>query len=148
MRHNPSSPIGRQRFVFAAANMAAATALAMTMLGCGGKETAYPGVKLEGTVTIAGKPLADGLILFMPHEHGRGGGVKAVVKDGRYTADKVPTGKVRVTFNAMQETGRMIESASSPGKLLPERIDLIPAKYRSGVPLEVKEEQLKQDFNL
>ncbi len=122
--------------------------LAVILLGCGRKGPEYPSVKLEGAVTIAGKPLAEGMVMFMPHEQGRGGGVKALIKEGRYAAENVPTGKVRVTFNAMQETGRMVESASSPGKPLPEKIDLIPAKYKTGVNVDVKSDQGQQDFNL
>lgn len=120
----------------------------LLLAGCGEKKPVYPSAKLYGTVTIAGKPLADGAIVFMPQEPGRGSGVKATIKDGHYAADDVPLGKVQVTFNAMQETGRMVESPSSPGKPLPERIDLIPAKHRSGVSLEVTVDKSNKDFDL
>jgi hypothetical protein len=116
--------------------------------GCGGGKVDYPAAKLEGAVTVAGKPLADGLIMFMPQERGRGSGVRAPIKNGRYSADKVPLGEVLVTFNALQETGRKVESVISPGKPLPEQVDLIPEQYRSGIALEVTGDKANQDFSL
>ena len=145
---NSPLSIRGQRVTVAVAEIVATVFLTTAICGCSREDAHYPSVRLEGNVTIAGKPLADGLIMFMPLERGRGGGVKAVIKEGRYVADRVPTGKVLVTFNAMQETGRMVESPSSPGKPLPERIDLLPAKYKSGVSLDVKGEQLRRDFDL
>lgn len=129
-------------------SMVAALCSFVLLTGCDGGRTIYPSAKLEGAVSVAGEPVTDGLIMFMPQQQGRGSGVKAAIKDGCYSADNVPLGNVLVTFNAMQETGRMVESPSSPGKLMPERIDLIPEKYRSGMAVEVKAGDNKRDFEL
>lgn len=120
------------------------------LVGCG-QATApapeYPHARLQGAVAVAGKPVPKGSLDFMPLESGRGNATKAEIVDGRFTADKVPLGKVLVTIHAMQETGKMVQSPSSSTPQ-PERIDLIPAKYRSGITIQVTGDNASQDFKL
>ena len=145
MKHKSPSAVRGPVFAFA---MVACWSIAVTVMsGCGHGGANHPSAKIEGAVTVSGKPLADGLIMFMPQQAGHAVGVKAAIKDGCYVADKVPLGKVLVLFNAVQETGRMIESKLTE-KPQPERIDIIPAKYRSGVPLDVTTDKNDQNFDL
>ncbi len=117
------------------------------IVACGAPQPTYPHATLAGTVTVAGQPLTEGKIMFLPQDPHRGGGVTAVIRNGRYRAEEVPHGKVLVTFNAMQETGRMIES-SSTDELQPERIDLIPPEYADGLVIEVQADREEQHFAL
>ena len=100
---------------------------------------------LEGRVTVDGKPIQQGNLNFVPLEPNRGRGTTAVISEGRYTAPKVPLGRVRVDFNATKATGRTVIVSDLP---MPEIIDLIPAKYHAGIEIEVKEGQFQQDFSL
>lgn len=58
--------------------------------GCGGKGN------VSGTVTVNGKPLPMGSIVFTP-EHGPA--VAAEIVDGKYSAVGVPAGDVKVSLN-------------------------------------------------
>ncbi len=115
--------------------------------GCSNPGPDYPHAQLAGTVTVAGEPLPSGLIIFMPLESNRGGGVKATITDGHYLANDVPKGAVQVTFHAIKLTGRMVNSPSS-SEPLPEQIDLIPDAYRDGLEIKVTEDRIDQDFQL
>ncbi len=105
----------------------------------------YSTAKLAGTVTIDGTPIAAGTITFTPLEGNRGLGQPAEIKAGRYEASNVPQGKVRVDFHATRETGKMVDFF---GKPTPEVENLIPAHYRTGLPLEVTGDNPQQDFKL
>jgi hypothetical protein len=50
--------------------------------------------KATGKITVGGKPLAAGKVTF---HLDNGQFVGAKVKDGEYTVDRVPTGKLKVT---------------------------------------------------
>lgn len=124
--------------------------LAVTILtaGCTGRlSQSYPCVDLSGKVVVEGKPLASGKIIFTPTQSGQGRGVTAEIVDGRYFAKAVPLGKVLVMLNAVRETGRMVRSESS-GVEQPERVELIPARHRAGIPLEVAANKTVYDFAL
>ena len=83
--------------------------------------------KVSGRVSVGGKPLAVGRVIFHL-ENGQFVGSK--VKDGKYTIDRVPTGILTVTAEG----------------------DGIPAKYtrddRSPLRVMVKEGEGMIDFNL
>ena len=68
-----------------------------------------------------------------------------VVANGRYVAEAVPRGKLRVLVTASKETGKIIKEYSTPR---PEVINLIPDKYRNGIPIEVNGDNPNQDFAL
>jgi hypothetical protein len=125
---------------------ALAASVAMMLSGCKPQST-LPTARVSGQVSIGGKPLAVGWILFVPQAGHLANGVKTEVKDGRFVAENVPKGKVLVMINAMQATGRMVATASS-SKPIPEKIDLLPEKYRSGIPLEITSDKTDQEFRL
>jgi hypothetical protein len=122
--------------------MAAGLLLMAAAAGCTrGPATTH----LEGRVTVDGQPIREGNLNFVALEPNRGRGTTAVISEGRYAAQKVPLGRVRVDFNATRATGRTVIVSDLP---VPEIIDLIPEKYHAGIEIEVKEGQFQRDFNL
>ncbi len=113
--------------------------------GCGPDKPTYPAARLEGSVTLDGKPIAQGNLQFMPQDISQTPVTGAPIVDGRYVAEAVPRGKLRVLLTATKETGKMIKEYSTPR---PEVINLIPDKYRAGIPLEVTGDNLNQNFDL
>ena len=98
-------------------------ALAVLLLqGCGGSdETAtYP---VTGSVSLAGKPIEEGCIVFDPVD-GQGGSAMGSIENGKFTAE-VPAGEKILRINADQET----EQKDEYGELI--TISLIPDKYDS-----------------
>jgi hypothetical protein len=113
--------------------------------GCGADKPAYPAARLEGSVTVDGKPIAEGRLQFVPQEVGKAPITAASVVEGRYVAEAVPLGKMRVLVTASQETGKMVKEYSTPR---PKVINLIPEKYRSGIPIEVTGDNANLNFDL
>ncbi len=114
--------------------------------GCGPGKPTYPSARLEGSVTLDGKPIAQGNLQFMPQDVSQAAPpTAAAIVDGHYVAEAVPRGKLRVLLSATKETGKMVTEYSTPR---PEVINLIPDKYRPGIPIEVTGDNSKQDFAL
>ena len=57
--------------------------------GCGPPAAKYPSAKLGGTVTIAGKPVEDGTIIFLPTGAKQCLPTQAKIVQGRYQAEQV-----------------------------------------------------------
>ncbi len=78
-------------------------------VGCGSRKGT-----VSGTVTLDGQPLAVGTIAFIPSQ---GPGASAPIEDGKYSVERVPTGKVSVTVDA-NAAKRQIDSfvASTQGR--------------------------------
>lgn len=127
---------------------AAIVAWSMLVGGCGGGGVST--VTLEGAVSVDGTPAEKGLISFTPLKSGAGKAVSAEIRDGRYRAEKVPVGRVLAQFNAVKETGKMIQDndPAEAGASYPETINLIPQKHRSGVEITLSETETKHDFAL
>jgi|SRR5438105_6710784 len=117
--------------------------IVMVALGCGPSKPNYPAARLEGNVTLDGKPIAQGTLQFVPQDTTQAPVTSAAIVDGRYVAEAVPRGKLRVLLSATKETGKMIKEYSSPR---PEVVNLIPEKYRAGIPIEVTGDNPNQDF--
>jgi hypothetical protein len=133
--------------------------------GCGGKGT------ITGTVTYKGTPIPAGTILFVPSNGGPS--VNAPINDGKYTAEKVPTGRAKVSITSMyvQQTSAspmmMMGAKSGPPLdapippearkameegMKPKKGLQIPDKYadpaQSGLTYTVRSGQQTKDFNL
>jgi hypothetical protein len=120
--------------------------LAAWVLGCGAdKPTTYPTARLEGNVTLDDKPIPEGNLQFVPQDAGRAPITAAAIVDGRYVAEAVPRGQLRVLLRATKETGKMIKEYSTPR---PEVVNLIPAKYRAGIPIDVTGDNANLNFAL
>jgi hypothetical protein len=107
----------------------------------------YPTAVVEGEVTVDGQPLPRGTMTFTPLEIA-GTAVSAEINNGRFTAVDVPAGRVRVSFNATRETGRMITDQET-GETFPEVVHLVAPRYVSqGVEVSVAEGRDEHDFRL
>jgi hypothetical protein len=107
----------------------------------------YPTAVVEGEVTVDGQPLSQGTMTFTPLQIA-GKAVTAKIDNGRYTAVGVPAGRVRVSFNATRETGRMLTDQES-GETFPEVVHLVAPRFVSqGVEISVAEEKDQHDFGL
>ncbi len=101
---------------------------------------------VQGTVTLDGQPLREGVVRFVPL-NGSSQTASAAIEEGEFTAT-VPTGLARIECSAPMVTGKqkMYDTADSPevdivGELLPERYNV-----RSELQLEVHAG--KQDYAL
>ena len=108
--------------------------VAMLFFGCGLRGPGYPATRLEGAVTVDGKPLATGSIQFLPQDTAQGPAVGAVVADGRYAADDVPLGKVRAIVTSVRKGKRLPDAADIP---VWESENLIPQRHRGGILIDV-----------
>jgi hypothetical protein len=124
-------------------SMAVGLSVLLAYGGCGGRGAAT--ARLEGTITVNGQPVTKGIVSFAPLKPDHGRGSTATIVDGRYSVRDAPTGKVRVSFHAVKDTGRTVTQF---GKPYPEVIDIIPDKYRAGLEIEVGGDMTNQDFNL
>ena len=114
----------------------------LSLAGCGGHK--YQGTSLSGSVTVGGQPIEKGTISFVPT--GDGPVVSAPITNGSYTTEeRVPVGKVRVTFIAIKETGA---TKTEGGRTLPETVSLIPDKYKDGIEKDITASDTKLDFAL
>ena len=106
------------------------------MVGCGQKRS-EPVAKLEGSVTIGGKPLpadAEGSLIFMPAARGE-------APPGRPRSPQAITGPIKCPSEcslSLSSPGRAGPSRRRVTDLHPtvERIDLVPKRFRSGVPIK------------
>ncbi len=60
-------------------------------------------------------------------------------------ADRVPVGAVRVTFTALEYTGREV---TIMGVTAPESIMIVPRAYRAGMDIQVRAGDIIRDFDL
>lgn len=117
--------------------------IAIGLSGCGGSN--YSKAHLEGAVTVSDKPIAEGIISIVPLAGKHGSGVTGPIAAGRYSLENVPIGKVRVYLTAVQRTGKTVRFGNDD---IPEKISLIPDRYREGIELEVQGERMTHDFRL
>jgi hypothetical protein len=119
--------------------------LAVLVPGCGAAKPTYPAARLEGSVTLDNQPITEGNLQFVPQQTGLAPITGAAIVDGRYVAEAVPLGQLRVLLSASKQTGKMIKEYSTPR---PEIVNLIPEKYRAGIPLEVTGDNANLNFAL
>src|SRR4051812_7785723 len=120
-------------------------ALACASVGCdlilsrGGSN--FPAARLEGEVTLDGKPLQDGSIQFVPQDL-KAPPTQASILQGRYVAPKVGLGKVMAILTvAPPARPAVIES-----NYVPPAVVIIPARYKNGLPIDVTGDKMDQDF--
>jgi hypothetical protein len=127
------------------------TAILILATGCGSATRTEPVVKLEGSVTIGGKPLpadAEGSIIFSPAARGEAPPAQARIVAGHYKVENSPKGQVQATFNITRLTGKMVKNSPDDVHPTPERINLVPEASRAGVKLNVESNNAQQDFDL
>lgn len=117
-------------------NVAAAFVLLQGLVGCGGDSDNLPREGFSGKVAVEGKPLAKGLITFLPAspEVTTQGG--SVVIDGKYEVPQsqglVP-GKYKVVITSPDDKGAEILDKTNNAPGLPPIIkkEVIPSQYNS-----------------
>lgn len=111
--------------------------------GCGEAGSSdYKSARLEGEVTVDGQPIEDGTVQFVPANLADGPITQAMIMKGRYVANKVPLGKVTAILRANPPAPpAQVTSDYHPPKTVG-----IPSRYKTGFPIEVKENKADQDF--
>jgi hypothetical protein len=113
--------------------------------GCGPVKPALPTARLEGMVSYRGLPVEEGGITFGPQDAGHGKSIWAPLTGGRYAAPAVPLGKVLVQINAVENQGT---TTGEFGAVEAKRVNVVSAKYRSGVMLDVTGDRTDLNFEL
>ncbi|MBA4190200.1 MAG: hypothetical protein C0467_19620 [Planctomycetaceae bacterium] len=115
--------------------------------GCGGGGSDLG--DLSGAVTYDGKPVEDGAISFIPVD-GKSPTAGGTIKDGKYTATKVPVGATKVSITAVKVIGKKKAYDTPDSPEIPITEPLVPAKYNQTTELryDVKGGVQTKDFQL
>jgi hypothetical protein len=116
--------------------------IATVLAGCDRGPAPPKRGKLEGNVTLSGKPVPEGKIWFFALEPD-GVNVLAEIKDGKYSVpeDEGPTkGKYRIQFSVPSGKISRTPNPDIPGEWLEEPIELLPPKYH-------RDSQIVQDYD-
>jgi hypothetical protein len=124
--------------------LALSAGLILTLAGCSGGASV---IEVGGTVTLNGKELPEGDIVFVPTDS-KLGGEGGKIKDGKYRLKAKP-GKNKVEIRATREVpGKTMPSAAGPGAPPePLRESIIPTKYNDQTTLEADVGPGKSTFN-
>src|SRR5262245_24263105 len=101
------------------------------VVGCSSAPPAPKRGKIEGKVTVNGKPVAAGRICFMAIDP-NGTNVATIIKDGDFSVppDQGPTrGKYRVDFYVPPATKRRFPDDDIPAKSIEEAPETLPRRY-------------------
>lgn len=119
-------------------DLAVAGAVALVVVGgCAAGARA----ELQGTITVAGTDVETGGIMLEPTAGTKGPTAGGSITAGRYRLtlrEGVRPGRFLVRLSAVRKTGRMVESAASPGTKIEEVVDIFPPEYGSKSLLEVE----------
>jgi len=117
------------------------------VVGCGGGG-ADTG-ELSGSVTYDGKPVGEGSITFIATD-GKSPTAGGAIKDGKYTATKVPVGTSKVSISAVKVVGKKKAYDTPDSPEVPITEPLIPEKYnqKSELKYDVKAGPQAKDFEL
>lgn len=127
-----------------------AVAMLVATVGCGG--SSVPTAHLSGKVTLGGKPIpsdAEASIMFVNEKvEGEAGKTTAVINtsDGSYDAPDTPQGDVRAIFSIVRKGPTKVSERT--GQEYQEEINLVPAKYATGIPIQVTGDNTNQNFEL
>jgi hypothetical protein len=127
-------------------------AVLLCAVGCGGGRADRGAV--SGTVTLDGKPVERGSILFTPSEGTQGSAAGGEIANGRYQLPaKIgpAVGRNRVEIRAMRKTGKMVPKAfGRPGEMVPEQVEAIPPRFntKSNLKVDIKRGDNTADFDV
>jgi hypothetical protein len=122
-------------------------------VGCGQRSQGPTRASVSGNVTLDGKPLKQGTILFTPTEGVRGMTAGGPIENGRYhlDADKGPTlGMNRVMVQASKPSTQKIPNPAVKGEWIFTTIEAVDERYNSETTLkiEIKPGDNSADFNV
>ncbi len=125
-----------------------ASALVIMAAGCNSDAAPakFPSARLEGLVTVDGKPIQDGMIQFAPASKAAGGVTQATIVEGRYVASQVPLGDVTAFLFATPAPPPAPETLTTAYK--PEPVLAIPERYKKGFKINVKETNPDVNFDM
>ncbi len=117
------------------------------VVGCGGGGADTGDI--SGAVTYDGKPVEDGSITFVAVD-GKAPTAGGTIKDGKYTATKVPVGATKVSISASKVVGKKKAYDTPDSPEIPITEPLVPAKYNQTTELryDVKAGTQTKDFQL
>lgn len=116
--------------------------LALCAGGCSG--AASNSTTLAGSVTLDLKPIAAGTIQFLPEQAGQGAAAGGTIVAGRYRAERVPLGSVRVIVAAVERARQLQPDAR--GWVDWDYVDLVPADRRIGEVVSIAARQQQLDI--
>ncbi len=114
---------------FAAMRVTGAALLLALASGCGSETGGPQRYIASGSVTLDGKPLTTGYILFEPEDRSIASDA-GPIKDGKYSFESQP-GKKKVQISATRPTGRTQEELNPGSGNEPVYEQYLPAKYSS-----------------
>jgi hypothetical protein len=121
----------------------AAILVGLALAGCGGNEA-----RVSGTVKVDGKPIANGMITFMPVD-GKTATAGGKIKDGHYSV-KVPVGAMKVSISEPKfvRKKKLYDTPNSPEQDVTE--ESLPARYNENTELtfDVRPGRNEKDFDL
>jgi len=139
----PASRSSAEHFFFATACLLAACALVSG--GCG--RTRYPSSTVQGKVTIDGVAVPKGHITFSPIGETKGPTIADKITNGEYRCEKVPQGRVQVTFIAQAaEPTLVFDKVNNVNHEVPK--DILPPACRQGQPADIGPGVNHLDFDL
>ncbi len=113
--------------------------------GCGGPN--YASSTVAGRITVDGAAVPKGYVTFSPVGSTPGPVVAAEIHDGEYHCEKVPQGKVHVTFIAQAaEPTKVFLKAKNMNVEVAK--DILPPAYQQGQEAEIKSGQNQLNFDL
>ncbi|MBN2293332.1 MAG: hypothetical protein JXM70_12960 [Pirellulales bacterium] len=112
------------------------------IVGCGGSGSGPQREAVHGRVTLDGKNVMQGSIVFTPCGQTKGMVTGGTIQDGRYklSADAgAVVGTNRVEIRSVKKTGRMVPAPmGNPGEMVEESGEGIPPQYNSQSKLQVE----------
>ena len=129
------------------AGRVAVLAGAAALVGCSNEPDL---VEVTGTVSFEGAPIEDGAIRFYPADGKNPAG--GTIKDGKYTATKVPVGASKVVISGAKVVSKkkIYNTPNSPE--MPVTAELLPDKYskteKTGLTYEVKRGANEKNWEL
>jgi hypothetical protein len=123
--------------------MALGMAALLALAGCSGNDG-----KVSGTVTVDGKPLENGSILFVPVD-GKTPTTGGSIKEGHYSV-RVPIGKMKVSISAPKVVGRKKIYPTPDSPEMPVTKEALPSRYNeeTSLTLDVQPGKIQKDFEL
>lgn len=105
----------------------------------------FPTIHVSGTLTVSGDSPIHGFVAFTPLVESAGGTVIATVRNGDFSAPRVPACVNRVVVEAVRETGakKLIQ-----GVLTPETVSVVSDEYRHGVEIDLTQLRGPLSINL
>jgi hypothetical protein len=104
---------------------------------------------VTGDVTFDGTPVKDGHVLFTPFDgNGQTGG--APIRDGKFTAEGVPVGKMKVELHGNKVIGKTKAYDTPESPWMDTVAEILPPKYHanSELTLDVKRGSQEVKYDL